>query len=147
MNEKEFLQKIKEIKVIVPDEQFFLEYNSVVYSILKENQQLKEKLNCDLKWAFKYDELYQENKKLKEQLQQENKELKNLNRIYKEIISDDKENYKLLRSEIKQLENQQKEFIEWLENKSKEIIRDAGYHQRICLDILEKYKEIIGEEE
>ena len=33
----------------------------------KENQELKEKLNCDLKWAFKYDELYQENKKLKEQ--------------------------------------------------------------------------------
>ena len=33
----------------------------------KENQELKEKFNCDLKWAFKYDELYQENKKLKEQ--------------------------------------------------------------------------------
>lgn len=33
----------------------------------RENQELKEKLNCDLKWAFKYDELYQENKKLKEQ--------------------------------------------------------------------------------
>ena len=77
----------------------------------------------------------------------ENQELKNLNRIYEEIISDDKENYKLLSSEIKQLKNQQKEFIEWLENESKEIIRDAGYHQRICLDILEKYKEIIGEEE
>lgn len=46
MNEKEFLQKIKEIKVIVPDEQFFLEYNSVVYSILKENQQLKEQLEA-----------------------------------------------------------------------------------------------------
>lgn len=49
MNEKEFLQKIKEIKVIVPDEQFFLEYNSVVYSILKENQQLKEKLEASEK--------------------------------------------------------------------------------------------------
>ena len=30
-------------------------------------------------------------------------------------------------------------------NESKELIRDAGYHQRICLDILEKYKEIIGD--
>lgn len=49
MNEKEFLQKIKEIKVIVPDEQFFLEYNSVVYSILKENQKLKEKLEASEK--------------------------------------------------------------------------------------------------
>ena len=49
MNEKEFLQKIKEIKVIVPDEQFFLEYNSVVYRILKENQQLKEQLETSEK--------------------------------------------------------------------------------------------------
>lgn len=39
---------------------------------------------------------------------------------------------------------QQKEFIEWLRNESKELIRDAGYHQRICLEILSKYKEIIG---
>ena len=44
MNEEEFLQKIKGIKVNVPDEQFFLEYNAVVYNILKENQQLKEQL-------------------------------------------------------------------------------------------------------
>ena len=78
-------------------------------------------------------------------LEQENRELKTLNKRYEEIISDDEENYKLLSSEIKQLKNQQKEFIEWLENESKEIIRDAGYHQRICLDILEKYKEIIGD--
>ena len=46
--------------------------------------------------------------------------------------------------ENQQLKNQQKEFIEWLENESKEVIRDAGYHQRICLEILDKYKEIIG---
>ena len=45
MNEEEFLQKIKGIKVNVPDEQFFLEYNAVVYNILKENQQLKEQLS------------------------------------------------------------------------------------------------------
>lgn len=41
----------------------------------------------------------------------------------------------------------QNEFRKWLENESKELIRDAGYHQRICLDILEKYKEIIGGKE
>ena len=46
--------------------------------------------------------------------------------------------------QLEEKENQQKEFIEWLEKESKELIRDAGYHQRICLDILEKYKEIIG---
>ena len=46
--------------------------------------------------------------------------------------------------ENQELKNQQKEFIEWLENESKNLIRDAGYHQRICLEILSKYKEIIG---
>ena len=40
--------------------------------------------------------------------------------------------------------SQQKEFIEWLENESKELIRDAGYYHKICLEILDKYKEIIG---
>lgn len=49
-----------------------------------------------------------------------------------------------LKKQLEEKENQQKEFIEWLEKESKELIRDAGYHQRICLDILEKYKEIIG---
>lgn len=112
----------------------------------KENQQLKEKLNCDLKWAFKYDELYQENKKLKEQLQQENKELKNLNRIYEEIISDDEENYKLLSSEIKQLENQQKEFIEWLSYRIDYGTESISYRDSFR-EVLQKYKEIIGSEE
>lgn len=82
MNEKEFLQKIKEIKVIVPDEQFFLEYNSVVYSILKENQQLKEQLNKKyenvgtLTSEILYEEntkLVQENQQLKEQLERSKK--------------------------------------------------------------------------
>ena len=53
------------------------------------------------------------------------------------------ENWKL-RKQLEEKENQQKEFIDWLESESKELIRDAGYHQRICLDILSKYKEIIG---
>ena len=46
--------------------------------------------------------------------------------------------------ENQELKKQQKEFIKWLENESKEVIRDAGYHQRICLEILSKYKEIMG---
>ena len=121
------------------------ELYDLISRVLKENQELKEKLNCDLKWAFKYDELYQENKKLKEQLQQENKELKNLNRIYEEIISDDKENYKLFSSEIKRLENQQKEFIKWLENKLVSEL-DAFTELKVC-DVLSKYKEIIGGKE
>ena len=50
----------------------------------------------------------------------------------------------MLRKENQELKKQQKEFIKWLENESKEVIRDAGYHQRICLEILDKYKEIMG---
>ena len=51
----------------------------------------------------------------------------------------------LLKENVEENQNlKQKEFIEWLTKESKEIIRDAGYHQRICEDILEKYKEIIG---
>ena len=48
---------------------------------------------------------------------------------------------------VQRIENQQNEFIDWLESESKELIRDAGYHQRICLDILSKYKEIIGDKD
>lgn len=50
----------------------------------------------------------------------------------------------MLRKENQELKKQQKEFIKWLESESKEVIRDAGYHQRICLEILDKYKEIMG---
>lgn len=42
MTEEEFIEKIKEINVTVPDEIFFLEYNKCVYDILKENQKYKE---------------------------------------------------------------------------------------------------------
>lgn len=63
-------------------------------------------------------------------LEQENQEL-------------NKENDKLA-AKLNKNKILQNEFREWLENESKELIRDAGYHQRMCLDILEKYKEITG---
>ena len=71
----------------------------------------------------------------------ENQQLKSQIEEYKRL------GFKHLNDKCTKLENQQKEFIEYLENESKELIRDAGYHQRICLDILEKYKEIIGDKE
>ena len=61
-----------------------------------------------------------------------------------EYLSEKNIKFHVLKDEDLKNENQQKEFIEWLENESKELIRDAGYHQRICLEILDKYKEIIG---
>lgn len=99
--------------------------------------------------------LISENQELKRQL----KEMKAINNVLsKELTSDKaiKQDYLItcygipiseipkLAEENKKMKNQQKEFIEWLEKESKELIRDLGYHQRICLDILEKYKEIIG---
>lgn len=70
------------------------------------------------------------------------KDLKDGENIYTEYTKDDI--IAGLKKENQELKNQQKEFIEWLERESKEVIRDAGYHQRICLEILDKYKEIIG---
>ena len=49
-----------------------------------------------------------------------------------------------LEQENERLKEQQHEFIDYLEKESKEVIRDAGYHKSICLDILENYKKIIG---
>ena len=77
------------------------------------------------------------------ELQRENQELKSELELYENGVYYSSELDKKDK-EIEELKNQQKEFIEWLEKESKELIRDAGYHQRICLDILEKYKEIIG---
>ena len=68
-------------------------------------------------------------------LQQENQELKKIQCTFLGTGCQGK---------MKALKNQQKEFIEWLERESKEVIIDEGYHQRICLGILTKYKEIIG---
>ena len=73
--------------------------------------------------------------------------------IFKYIEGLEKENQELnkendrLAAKLNKNKILQNEFRKWLENESKELIRDAGYHQKICLDILEKYKEIIGGKE
>ena len=89
-----------------------------------------------------YKSEYKSNQKLIKILLQENQELKKqLERKYEKVGTLTGE---LLYEENTKLINQQKEFINYLESESKELIRDAGYHQRICLEILEKYKGIIG---
>ena len=45
MTKEEFIEKIKEININVPNEYFFLEYNKCVYDILEENDTYKAKLN------------------------------------------------------------------------------------------------------
>lgn len=95
-----------------------------VYAMTYANQQLF------------IDKLQQENQELKKQLEE-----CYCNRTDCSARIKDSKQYDSL---VQKIENQQKEFIDWLTNESKELIRDAGYHQRICLDILSKYKEIIG---
>lgn len=54
MNKKEFIQKIKDIKVNVPDEEFFLDYNKVVYDILDNQENLIKYIEDKIKTAQKY---------------------------------------------------------------------------------------------
>lgn len=49
-------------------------------------------------------------------------------------------------SKIEEKETQQKEFIKYLEDESKKIYRDFGLRQNIFRQILQKYKEIIGDD-
>ncbi len=54
MNLEEFINKIKEIKINVPDEHFFLEYNTEIYKIIEENQMLIKKYNKALQLLIDY---------------------------------------------------------------------------------------------
>ena len=169
MNEKEF----EECSVVAyPHEIRFLHIkggcisyyvdrhiSDYVNKIQKENQQLKGSLQT---YEILLRANVEENKELKKQLEEvefivglrqkrsliskfdkeydEEDKKKNPNRDYAGIMPDAEEIYRRYYT----MKNQQKEFIKWLEKESKEVIRDAGYHQRICEDILEKYKEIVG---
>lgn len=54
MNLEEFINKIKEIKINIPDEHFFLEYNTEIYKIIEENQMLIKKYNKALQLLIDY---------------------------------------------------------------------------------------------
>lgn len=129
MDVEEFKQKYDQLK----DNTMYKNFcsildtkNQVLEKILKENQELINQLDNN-----------------------KNKYKNRLNNQLAEGVEPDFEDFYLAEIEGKsneydQLIIKQKEFIEWLKNESIEPVRDAGYHRRICLDILEKYKEIIG---
>lgn len=118
---------------------------------MSEKERLQLENECLMKYSKaqmiqKYIDELEESSKLSElwcKSQQENQELKLELELYENGVYYSSELDKKDK-EIEELKKQQEEYIEWLEKESKELIRDAGYHQRICLDILEKYKEIIG---
>lgn len=92
-----------------------------------------------LNYVFEYgqnpfDKLKEENQELKKQLEDKNYFINKLQAIKDKLDKWDYEN-----TMAKQ------EFIKYLKNKSEIVMRDAGYHQKICLEILSKYKEIVGD--
>ncbi len=70
MNKEKFIDKIKDIKINVDDEYFFLEYNKAVYDILEEKEQLQKRYDKALELLqVKYLNLSKEN--LNEYIEQE----------------------------------------------------------------------------
>lgn len=104
--------------------------SQVLERTAKENQELKKQLDY-LRSGEYLNQLRFERDMLQHVV--DNSEV---SKVDKEFIDMTHRNTELLA--------QQKEFINYLESESKELIRDASYHQRICLEILAKYKEIIG---
>ena len=117
----------------------------------RENQELKEQLEVGKE---QYNDLVEEKENLQEQLDYlRGGEYLNQLRFERDMLQHVVDNSKVSKVDKEfidmthrntELLAQQKLFINYLESESKELIRDAGYHQRICLEILEKYKEIIG---
>lgn len=78
-------------------------------------------------------------------LLKENQELKKHIETYEiEGYKQDEELNKMS-FDIRKYKIQQKEFTKWLEDESKEIYRDGGLRQNIYKEVLNKYKEIIGD--
>ena len=120
----------------------------------RENQELKEQLEVGKE---QYNDLVEEKENLQEQLDYlRSGEYLNQLRFERDMLQHVVDNSKVSKVDKEfidmthrntELLAQQKLFINYLESESKELIRDAGYHQRICLEILEKYKEIIGDKD
>lgn len=94
-----------------------------------ENGGIKFLGNCYGENARCIDLLIKENQELKKQLEERNIE-------YFKGVYDTNNKY----------DTQQKVFIKYLKDESKEIYRDGGLRQNIFRQILQKYKEIIGDD-
>ena len=160
--------------------QIELQYNALKQQkfneLLKENQELKEKINgVDEERTYLYNKLSAENEQLNSlvnscqeeirRLKKQLEELKSINKVLSEELTKDK----ILKQDclttccgipigdIPKLINQQKEFIEYMTKTIEELECDdfgdedmKGYLiQRIDTfkEILSKYKEIIGDKE
>lgn len=66
--ERNMLENIVQNMEVSKEDKEFIDMTHRNTELLEENQKLKEKMNCDLKWALKYDELFFENKQLKDRI-------------------------------------------------------------------------------
>ena len=122
---KEYLKRVDELEFkLVDEDKDALQWLIFGYNECARLLNEKEKENQGLK------ELEKEHQRINGCLHLEIKELKEEKQEWINLLG--------------MFKNQQKQFIEYLDNESNEVIRDNGYHKRICLEILSKYKEIIG---
>lgn len=112
--------------------------------LLKENQQLKQKYENAVadyeKTEFEKEQLNSLVNSCQKKIRQLKKQLEDK---YEKV---DTLTGELLYEENTKSINQQKEFVKYLEDESKEVYRDGGLRQNIFRQILQKYKEIIGDD-
>ncbi len=132
------IQGILSLSDISPND--CIKINDLIIELSKENQELKQKYEnavADYETTmFEKEQLNSLVNSCQEEIRQLKKQLKN----YKKL------GFKHLQDKNNNLETQQKEFIKYLEDESKKIYRDNGYRNKICAEILKKYKSIIGDE-
>ena len=127
-----------------------------ISKLQEENEELKSILKGTTH-CFDEEEhkrLEKENEELKKELEEcqlQNFDLREDIMIQKQAFPNkqikDKSFYDLYNMPTyKDLLTQQKEFIKYLENESKEVYRDGGLRQSIFRQILQKYKEITGDD-
>lgn len=114
------------------------QYNDLVEEKEKldaENQVLKNYKNVALTYMKNY---------LKMELNYRNKDVAEHFKVVIDMLNRGNKHGNLV--DIIDCDTRQKEFINYLEDESKEIYRDGGLRQNIFKQILQKYKEIIGDD-
>ena len=129
-----------------------LEEHQLILNLIKESQELKEKINkyenpddMTLYTMWCTEKVKDENKKLQERVEY----LERSNNRREDTILEQRQEIELLeryKTLYQSLKKQKDEFTKYLEDESKEIYRDGGLRQTIFRQILQKYKSIIGDD-
>ena len=146
MNIKESIQQINELIEAWELNEACLNQTDIdaIKCLLKQNKELKQKyLNAVADYETTMFEKEQLNS-LVNSCQEEIRQLKKqVNKGLYNVCLPYQTGYN---NAIKDKETQQKEFIKWLEDESKEVYRDGWLRQNIFKQVLQKYKEIMGDD-